>query len=86
VGQVTTAGFAIDTKHVNTKVLVENGGTVVLGGIFQLTDSNTVTKVPLLGDVPVLGYLFRNTSRSTVKSELLIFITPTTVNGQVVVR
>jgi type IV pilus assembly protein PilQ len=86
VGQVTTAGFAIDTKHVNTKVLVENGGTVVLGGIFQLTDTNTITKVPLLGDVPVLGYLFRNTSRSTAKSELLIFITPTMVNGQVVLR
>ncbi len=86
VGQVTTAGFAIDTKHVNTKVLVENGGTVVLGGIFQLTDNNTITKVPLLGDVPVLGYLFRNTAKSTTKSELLIFITPTTVNGQVVLR
>ena len=86
VGQVTTAGFAIDTKHVNTKVLVDNGGTVVLGGIFQLTDSNTVTKVPLLGDVPVLGYLFRNTSKTTNKSELLIFITPTQVNGQVAVR
>jgi type IV pilus assembly protein PilQ len=86
VGQVTTAGFAIDTKHVNTKVLVENGGTVVLGGIFQLTDNNTVTKVPLLGDVPVLGYLFRNTEKSTNKSELLIFITPTMVNGQVTVR
>ncbi len=86
VGQVTTAGFAIDTKHVNTKVLVENGGTVVLGGIFQLTDNDTVTKVPLLGDVPVLGYLFRNTAKSTTKSELLIFITPTTVNGQVVLR
>ena len=86
VGQVTTAGFAIDTKHVNTKVLVENGGTVVLGGIFQLTDTNTVTKVPLLGDVPVLGYLFRNTAKSTQKSELLIFITPTQVNGSVTVR
>jgi type IV pilus assembly protein PilQ len=86
VGQVTQAGFAIDTKHVNTKVLVENGGTVVLGGIFQLTDTDSITKVPLLGDIPVLGYLFRNSSRSTVKSELLIFITPTTVNGQVVLR
>jgi len=86
VGQVTTAGFAIDTKHVNTKVLVENGGTVVLGGIFQLTDNNTLTKVPLLGDVPVLGYLFRNTSKTTNKSELLIFITPTQVNGQVTLR
>ena len=86
VGQVTTAGFAIDTKHVNTKVLVENGGTVVLGGIFQLTDTDNTTKVPLLGDVPVLGYLFRNTARSTIKSELLIFITPTTINGQVAIR
>jgi type IV pilus assembly protein PilQ len=86
VGQVTTAGFAIDTKHVNTKVLVENGGTVVLGGIFQLTDTDTITKVPFLGDVPVLGYLFRNSAKSTAKSELLIFITPTTVNGQVALR
>ena len=86
VGQVTTAGFAIDTKHVNTKVLVENGGTVVLGGIFQLTDNTTVTKVPLLGDVPVLGYLFKNTSKTTNKSELLIFITPTMVNGRVTLR
>ena len=86
VGQVTTAGFAIDTKHVNTKVLVENGGTVVLGGIFQLTDNTTVTKVPLLGDVPVLGYLFKNTAKTTNKSELLIFITPTMVNGRVTLR
>ena len=86
VGQVTTAGFAIDTKHVNTKVLVENGGTVVLGGIFQLTDQNQVTKVPLLGDVPVLGYLFRNTSKSTTKSELLIFITPRMVSDRLNVR
>ena len=86
VGQVTTAGFAIDTKHVNTKVLVENGGTVVLGGIFQLTDNNNVTKVPLLGDVPVLGYLFRSTAKTTNKTELLIFITPTMVNGRVTLR
>ncbi len=86
VGQVTTAGFAIDTKHVNTKVLVENGGTVVLGGIFQLTDTSTITKVPFLGDVPVLGYLFRNSAKTTNKSELLIFITPTMVNGRITVR
>ena len=86
VGQLTTAGPAIDTKHVNTKVLVDNGGTVVLGGIFQLTDTNSVTKVPLLGDVPVLGYLFRNTTKSTAKTELLIFITPTQVNGAVTLR
>ena len=86
VGQVTTAGFAIDTKHVNTTVLVENGGTVVLGGIFQITETNNTTKVPLLGDVPVLGYLFRNNAKSTSKTELLIFITPTMVNGRVTLR
>jgi type IV pilus assembly protein PilQ len=76
VGQETRAGFAIDTKHVKTQVLVENGGTVVLGGIFQQTERNTVTKVPLLGDVPGLGHLFKSTSRTNDKTELLIFITP----------
>jgi len=76
VGAETRAGFAIDTKHVKTQVMVENGGTVVLGGIYQQTERNTVSKVPLLGDVPVLGYLFRNTSRTSEKTELLVFITP----------
>lgn len=76
VGQETRAGFAIDTKHVKTQVMVENGGTVVLGGIYQQIERNTVAKVPLLGDVPVLGYLFRNTSRTNDKTELLVFITP----------
>ncbi|UGQ46777.1 type IV pilus secretin PilQ [Massilia endophytica] len=76
VGQETRAGFAIDTKHVKTQVMVENGGTVVLGGIYQQTLRNTETKVPLLGDVPVLGYLFRNTARTDEKTELLVFITP----------
>ncbi len=76
VGAETRAGFAIDTKHVKTQVMVENGGTVVLGGIYQQTERNTVSKVPLLGDVPVLGYLFRNSSRTSEKTELLVFITP----------
>ncbi|HYD78225.1 MAG TPA: type IV pilus secretin PilQ [Paucimonas sp.] len=76
VGQETRAGFAIDTKHVKTQVLVENGGTVVLGGIFQQTERNTVTKVPLFGDIPVLGHLFKTTARTDDKTELLIFITP----------
>ena len=53
---------------------------------FQLTNQNQVTKVPLLGDVPVLGYLFRNTSKSTTKSELLIFITPRMVSDRLNVR
>src|SRR5471032_504030 len=79
VGQETRAGFAIDTKHVKTQVMVENGGTVVLGGIYQQTERNTTDKVPLLGDVPVLGYLFRSNSRTSDKTELLVFITPKTV-------
>jgi type IV pilus assembly protein PilQ len=76
VGQETRAGFAIDTKHVKTQVMVENGGTVVLGGIYQQTERNTTSKVPLLGDVPVLGYLFRTNTRTNDKTELLVFITP----------
>jgi len=76
IGQETRAGFAIDTKHVKTQVMVENGGTVVLGGIYQQVERNSVSKVPVLGDVPVLGYLFRNTSRTNDKTELLVFITP----------
>ena len=55
VGQSTAAGFAIDTKHVKTQVLVENGGTVVIGGIFEQNDRTDVTKVPFLGDMPVPG-------------------------------
>ncbi len=75
-GIETRAGFAIDTKHVKTGVMVENGGTVVLGGIYTQTEGETVTKVPLLGDIPVLGYLFRSTNRVNDKTELLVFITP----------
>ena len=86
VGQETRAGFAIDTKHVKTQVLVENGGTVVLGGIFQQTERNSVVKVPLLGDVPVLGNLFKTTSRTNDKTELLIFITPKIVADRTSVR
>lgn len=76
VGVETRAGFAIDTKHVKTQVLVENGGTVVLGGIFQQTERNSEAKVPFLGDIPVLGNVFKTTARTNDKTELLIFITP----------
>ncbi|MDO6388223.1 type IV pilus secretin PilQ [Uliginosibacterium sp. 31-12] len=82
----TGAGVAIDTKHVKTEVLVENGGTVVIGGIFQQTTSGVVTKVPLLGDIPVLGYLFRNDEKSDKKVELMVFITPKVLTDQVVSR
>ena len=76
VGRITTAGFAINTKHVKTQVLVENGGTVVIGGIFEQTDRTDVTGVPFLKDIPYLGYLFKTTTRQTDKVELLIFLTP----------
>ena len=75
-GATTAAGPAINTKHARTQVLVENGGTVVIGGIFTQDERTDVAKVPLLGDVPVVGHLFRNTTRTTNKTELLIFITP----------
>ena len=85
-GEETRAGFAINTQHVKTKVMVENGGTVVLGGIYQQTESNTESKVPVLGDVPVLGYLFKTTGRTTSKTELLVFITPKIVADRITGR
>jgi type IV pilus assembly protein PilQ len=85
-GLPTTAGPAINTKRVVTQVLVENGGTVVIGGIFQQEDRTDVNKVPLLGDIPVVGWLFKNTVRSTAKTELLVFITPKVVTEKSVAR
>jgi type IV pilus assembly protein PilQ len=82
VGLATSSGYAIDTKHVQTQVLVDNGGTVVIGGIFELVDRDDVTKVPVLGDVPVLGTLFRNKVRVSNKTELLIFITPKMISDR----
>ena len=82
-GDITPAGFAINNQHVKTKVRVENGGTVVLGGIYQQQERNTDTKVPLLGDLPVLGYLFKTTGRETSKTELLVFLTPKIVADSV---
>ena len=76
VGQETRSGFAIDTKHVRTQVMVEDGGTVVLGGIYQQSERGTQSKVPLLGDIPLLGFFFRSTGRSQEKTELMVFITP----------
>ena len=67
---------SIDTREVNTQVLVNNGDTVVLGGIYETERGKTVTKVPLLGDIPGLGVFFRNTIEVDDKSELLVFITP----------
>lgn len=66
----------IDTREINTSVLVDNGQTVVLGGIYELTKSETLKKVPGLGDIPGVGLLFRNKNRTNNKAELLIFVTP----------
>jgi type IV pilus assembly protein PilQ len=85
-GETTASGIAINTKHVQTQVLVENGGTVVIGGIFEQTEIEDVTKVPLLGDVPVVGNLFKNRSRTSNKSELLIFLTPRVITDRGVLR
>jgi type IV pilus assembly protein PilQ len=79
VGQATAAGFAINTKHIKTQVLVENGGTVVIGGIFELTENDTETKVPFFGDLPGVGVLFKSKSRIANKQEMLVFITPKVV-------
>ncbi|WP_099609524.1 type IV pilus secretin PilQ [Vibrio coralliilyticus] len=82
-GQVVKTGtgeaVAIDTQRIGTQVLVNNGETIVLGGIYQHSVSDTVDQVPLLGDIPLLGALFRRTYQQMGKSELLIFVTPTVV-------
>ncbi len=85
-GALTAAGPAINTKQVQTQVLVENGGTVVIGGIFTQDERNEINKVPLLGDIPYVGLLFQNRVRSTTKSELLVFITPKIVTDRSAAR
>lgn len=73
------AGVAIKTRRVETQVLVENGGTVVIGGIYEQEESNGVEKVPLLGDIPILGHAFKSTLRKNNRKELLVFLTPRVV-------
>ena len=75
-GVAVAGAIPINTNKVTTKVLVENGGTVVIGGIYSQTDDNTVNKVPLLGDIPILGNLFKSRAVSSVKQELLVFLSP----------
>ncbi|HEY1326881.1 MAG TPA: type IV pilus secretin PilQ [Casimicrobiaceae bacterium] len=74
---------SIDTKNVTTQIAVNNGDTAVIGGIYEETIRNDATKVPLLGDIPVVGYLFKQTGRSSEKTELLIFLTPRIVRESV---
>ncbi len=76
VGTIFAGVPSIDTREVSTQVLVNNGDTVVLGGIYEQTKQHKVDKVPFFGDIPVLGYFFKHTLKSNQKRELLIFVTP----------
>ncbi len=86
VGLETAAGFQINTQHLKTIAMIDNGGTVLLGGIYQENFTETITKVPFFGDIPLLGYLFKNTVRVKNKTELLIFLTPKVMADRVAVR
>ena len=76
----------VETKNIKTQVLVENGGTVVIGGIFEVEETNQLNKVPLLGDIPGVGNLFKNRTRETEKREMLVFITPRMVTDAIANR
>ncbi len=82
----TGAGVAIDTKHVKTEVLVENGGTVVIGGVYTQTIRDNTQRIPFFGDLPYIGWLFKNREWIDDKTELLVFITPKIVAEGLSVR
>ena len=86
IGTVFAGVPSINTKSVQTQVLVENGGTVVIGGIFEQNELEQVQKVPFLGDVPYLGNLFKTRTKTADKTELLIFLTPKVVTDKTAVR
>ena len=83
IGTITSDGIAIDTSELQTNVLVDDGGTVVLGGIFDDVKRNDYQKVPFLADLPVVWNLFKNNVKTTMQTELLIFVTPRIVNDSV---
>ena len=85
-GEVLQNVRAINTKHIKTQVLVENGGTVVIGGIFELFEDETEAKVPVLGDIPGVGNLFKTRTKQANKQEMLIFITPKVLNERAAAR
>lgn len=82
-GDVTPWGISVNKRHVQTQVLVENGGTVAIGGIFEMEETNTENKIPVLGDVPVVGNLFKSRTKESEKRELLIFVTPKVISDRV---
>ncbi len=85
-GEVLNNVRAINTKHIKTQVLVESGGTVVIGGIFELFEDSTESKVPVLGDIPGLGNLFKTRTRQANKQEMLVFITPKVIAERAAAR
>jgi type IV pilus assembly protein PilQ len=85
-GTDTPAGPAIDTKQVTTEVLVDNGGTVVIGGIYEQQQLNNTNKIPVLGDLPYVGFLFKQNQKIDDKSELLVFITPRILKESLTLR
>ena len=82
IGMKTEQGYAIDTKSLSSEVTVENGGTAIIGGIYQTTEREDEVKIPLLGDIPLIGYLFRHKSKLADKTELLVFLTPTVLDKE----
>ena len=86
LGTLTALGREINIKEVKTQVLVENGGTVVIGGIYEQQSSDSVSKVPVLGDVPFLGNLFKTKTQDSTRTELLVFLTPKVVTEKAAVR
>ena len=78
--------FAIDTRAVRTQVLVENGGTVVIGGIYEQFERNQTNKVPFLGDLPLVGNAFKNNLKRNDRTELLVFLTPRVVTDTAIAR
>jgi type IV pilus assembly protein PilQ len=86
LGTLTGLGREINTKEVKTLVLVENGGTVVIGGIYEMQESQNVAKVPFLGDIPYVGNLFKSTTRDYTKTEMLVFLTPKVITERAAAR
>ena len=86
LGTLTALGREVNVKEVRTQVLVENGGTVVIGGIYEQQENDTTTKVPVLGDVPFVGNLFKTKTRDSQRTELLVFLTPKIITEKAAVR
>ena len=80
IGMKTEQGYAIDTKSLSSEITVESGDTAIIGGIFQTTEREDEVKIPLLGDIPFIGHLFRHKSKLQDKTELLVFLTPTVLD------